>query len=102
MAKWLMWIKELISVNANVNAIILLVDFGHRIGEISLAEKSELLALVNVSTYDIVEILEQINVLYAASVFVDISFVKLVLREYVLANVITQQKADEIKTTCGL
>lgn len=102
MAKWLMWITELINVNANINALIILIDFGFRIGELSLEEKNLLLSKINTESYNIVQILQQINVLFSASVYVDKTFVNFVLKEYVLANVITQTQANEIKSNCGL
>jgi len=95
-------ILNLIEINANKTGIIILIDYLFITNRLSQADKAELLTLLEISTYDIVAEIDKIPTIYNASKYLDPFWVNTFLKQYVIANVITQTKSNEIKTACGL
>lgn len=102
MGKYKELIINLIEINANKTGIIILIDYLVRTNRLNELDKTELLGLIETPTYDIVVEIDKIPTIYNASKYLDPFWVNTFLKQYVLANVITQVKANEIKTACGL
>ena len=102
MGKYKELILNLIEINANKTGIIILIDYLFITNRLSQADKAELLTLLEISTYDIVAEIDKIPTIYNASKYLDPFWVNTFLKQYVIANVITQTKSNEIKTACGL
>lgn len=94
-------IMLLINNNSPLTIITLLIDFYFTIGEITNLEKNELLLLVNVETYNINSVIEDLILNHKNNKYLDKITVKYILEEYVLANILTQVRANEIKTALG-
>lgn len=102
MSKYKDLLLNLINLNANKNGVLLLIDFFSITNKITASDKQEFLQLLNESNYDIIALLDYIPTIYHASEYLDEVWLKIILKQYVLANVITQEKANEIKTACGI
>lgn len=102
MGKYKELIMNLIEVDANKTGVIILIDYLFMTNRLSESDKTYLLSLIQIETYDIVLEIEKIPSIYIPSKYLDQFWVNTFLKKYVSANIITQQKADEIKTACGL
>lgn len=93
-------IIDLIEMKVDKNGILLLIDYALMMGKITELECEELLAMIDIESYVVADIIDYIPTLYGASKEIDDFMVCMMLRRYVKKNVITQVKADEIKTAC--
>jgi len=95
--KWYEIIKQLIADSTlDRNSLVLLTDIGFQIGKFTESIKVELLAILEVTTYDISALIDNILLIYEASETLDEDMVNYALKKYVRLNVITAEKRTQI------
>ena len=94
-------IIDLIESKVDVKGILLLIDYAFMMGKITEFEKIELLSMVEVEAYSISEIIDYIPKLYHSSDKIDLFMLRMILKIYVSKTIITQAKANEIKSLCN-
>lgn len=93
-------IRNMMLANRDIKGMTLMIDTWFQMGKIVESEKQELLTMIGVSDYIIIDLIDYIPTLYAMADEIDLGTTINLLFVYVDKNIITQTKADEIITAC--